>query len=413
VKVLVVNKFFYPHAGAETAFFHTRDLLRAHGHEVFDFGMRDPQNVPSAQSEFFAPARTYGGEASGFQRMRDAGAAIYSLSARRALSRLLDVEQPDIAHLHNIYHQLTLSIVDELRGRGIPMVQTLHDWKIACPAYTLFTNGAPCRRCVESSVLSAVKYRCIKGSTSASVVAAAEAAIAHRRRTYHGIARFIAPSGFASSVAIAAGIPPARIDVVPYLVPDDELGVEGNGERRDPVFFHGGRLEETKGVRELLAAFEKVAPPARLQIAGWGSLQPEVELAASRNPRIEFLGTLSREDMLATLDRSRALLLPSIWEDNCPLVMLEAQARSTPAIVSNRGGLPEFVVDGRHGFVIDPDDIGAFAGRIVQLTEDPALAAEMGTRGRQRLVAEHRSEAHYERLLDVYERARADSDPHD
>jgi glycosyltransferase involved in cell wall biosynthesis len=407
MKVLLVNKFFYPRAGAETAFFHTRDLLRAHGHDVIDFGMQDPQNVPSEQSQFFAPARSYGSEASGLQRLRDAGTAVYSLSARRALGRLLDIERPDVAHLHNIYHQLTLSVVDELYRRRIPIVQTLHDWKIACPSYNLFTEGAPCRRCVDSTVLSAIKHRCIKGSASASAIAASEAAIAHRRGTYHRIERYIAPSGFARSVALAAGIQSSRIDVLPYLMPDEELGTQGNKGRRDPVFFHGGRLDETKGVRQLLAAFEAVPAPARLQIAGWGSLQDEVENAAARNPRIEFLGALSRAEVLAALDRSRVLLLPSIWEDNCPLVMLEAQARSTPAIVSNRGGLPEFVVDGQHGFVIDPEDIGAFAARITQLSDDPLLAAEMGSRGRDRLMAEHRAESHYEGLLGIYEKAQA------
>lgn len=408
MKVLLVNKFFYPRAGAETAFFHTRDLLRDHGHYVIDFGMQDVQNVPSEQSEFFAPSRSYMGDGNGLRRFFDAGTAIYSLSARRALSRLLDSERPDVAHLHNIYHQLTLSVVDELHRRHIPIVQTLHDWKIACPSYTLFTDGAPCRRCVDATVLSAIKHRCIKGSASASAIAATEAAVAHRRGTYHRIDRYIAPSAFARSVALAAGMPSPRVDILPYLMPDGELGVEGNKGLRDPVFFHGGRLDETKGVRQLLAAFDRVRAPARLQIAGWGSLQAEVESAAARNPRIEFLGTLSREGVLTALDQSRALLLPSVWEDNCPLVMLEAQARSTPAIVSNRGGLPEFVVEGEHGFVIDPEDIGAFAARIEILAADPSLAADMGARGRQRLMAEHRSDSHYDGLLAIYDQARAE-----
>jgi glycosyltransferase involved in cell wall biosynthesis len=407
MKVLLVNKFFYPHAGAETAFFHTRDLLRAHGHDVIDFGMQDPKNVPSEQSQFFAPARSYGDGGKVLQRFADAGAAVYSMSARRALRRLLDIERPDVAHLHNIYHQLTLSVVDELHRRGIPMVQTLHDWKIACPSYTLFTDGSPCRRCVDASVVNSIKHRCIKGSVSASAIAASEAAIAHRRGTYHRIGRYIAPSGFARSVALEAGIHPSRVDVLPYLMPGDELGTDKSRQPRDPVFFHGGRLDETKGVLRLIDAFEKVPAPARLQIAGWGPLQKKVEQAAERNPRIEYLGTLSRNEVLMALDRSRALVLPSIWEDNCPLVMLEAQARSTPAIVSNRGGLPEFVVDGSHGFVIDPDDIGALAARIVQFTDDPSLAAEMGLRARQRLLAEHSAEGHYQGLLEVYGRAQA------
>jgi glycosyltransferase involved in cell wall biosynthesis len=369
--------------------------------------MEDPQNLFSEQAEFFAPARSYRGHASPQRRVRDAAAAVYSVPARHAIARLLDRARPDVAHLHNIYHQLTFSIVDELNSRGIPMVQTLHDWKLACPAYTLFTEGAPCRRCVNSNVLHAIRHRCVTDSLPASAVAALEAAIAHRRGSYDLIDRYIAPSEFAKSIAQAAGIPAARVDLVPYLIPDAELGFRESDVVREPVFFCAGRLEETKGIRQLLAAFERVPPPARLQIAGWGSLQGEVEAAAARNSRIEFLGTRSREEVLNGLARSRALLLPSVWEDNCPLVLLEAQACSTPAIVSDRGGLPEFVRDGVHGFVIDPEDIASFSARIVRMADDHSLAADMGLRGRERLLMEHRADVHYERLLETYARVRS------
>ena len=128
--------------------------------------MEDERNSPSAHAQYFAPARSYDDEdeRGALARARDALSAVYSRSARRALGRLLDHERPDVAHLHTVYHQLTMSIVDELAARDIPMVQTVHDWKMACPAYTLFTEGAPCRRCVTGSVMNAVEHRCVKGS---------------------------------------------------------------------------------------------------------------------------------------------------------------------------------------------------------------------------------------------------------
>lgn len=365
--------------------------------------MDDPRNLESAQEPFFAPARAYDGAESGrVKRVRDAASSVYSLSARRALSRLLDEEQPDIAHLHNVYHQLTLSVVDELHSRGIPIVQTLHDWKIACPAYTLYLDGAPCRRCVDGNVLSAIKNRCIKGSAAGSALAALEAALAHRRGTYLRISRYIAPSAFAGSVASMAGMPADRIRLVPYLMPDDEIGGGGDPTGREPVFFFGGRLDETKGVRQMLAAFDRLDSPATLRIAGWGDLQVEVEAAALRNPRIQYLGTLTRTEVLSELSRARALLLPSTWEDNCPLIMLEAQARSTPVIASDRGGPPEFVRDGQDGLVIDPDDVKSLATAIDRLAGDPELASDFGRNGRARLLATHGVDDHYVRLMDVY-----------
>lgn len=370
--------------------------------------MDDPRNLDSAQKAFFAPARTYDGTESGagkLTRVRDAASSVYSLSARRALARLLDEERPDIAHLHNVYHQLTLSVVDELYKRGIPIVQTLHDWKIACPAYTLYLDGAPCRRCVDGNVLSAIKNRCIKDSVPGSALAAAEAALAHRRRTYLRISRYIAPSAFAGSVARMAGMPSDCIRLVPYLMPDEEIGGGGDPTGREPVFFFGGRLDETKGVRQMLAAFDRLSSAATLRIAGWGDLQPEVETASRENPRIEYLGTLSRSEVLSELSRARALLLPSTWEDNCPLIMLEAQARSTPVIASNRGGPPEFVRDGRDGLVIDPDDVDGLAAAVDRLTDDPDLASGFGASGRERLLSTHGVDGHYSRLMDVYAEA--------
>lgn len=406
LKVLLVNKYFFPLAGAETAYLHTRELLKARGHRVLDFTTKDPRNLPSDQAEYFAPQRSYSGDGSGLRRARDAATAVYSWSARHALARLLDAERPDVAHLHNIYHQLTLSVVDELHARGIPIVQTLHDYKIACPSYTLFTEGEPCHRCVGSSVVHAVAHRCIKGSVPASALAALEAGLARQRGTYDRVGYYLAPSRFAGSMAVASGVPPGRVRFLPYFLPDAELSPPTTG-MREPVFLFGGRLERTKGVHELLAAFGQVPPPARLKIAGWGPLEADVAAAAAGSTQIEFLGRRPRAEFLRELSAARALLLPSVWEDNCPLVMLEARARGTAVIVSDRGGPPEFVRDGVDGFVVDPDDAAGLAERITRLAGDRALAARMGERGRERLLEDHRAAAHYEQLMGVYEAAGA------
>ena len=240
MRVLQVNKFFHPRAGAETAFLQTRDLLRAEGHDVIDFAMRHRDNLPSPYASFFAPERSYEPDGGAIRRTRDAVSSVYSLQARRALARLLDAHRPNVAHLHNVYHQLTLSLVDELAARRIPIVLTLHDWKIVCPAYTLFTEGAPCRRCPSGSVINAIRHRCVKGSTAASALAAGEAAIARRRGTYGKVQRVIAPSRFGIAVAELAGIHPNRVDYVPNFLPDAELA--GNVPAADHRLLYAGRL---------------------------------------------------------------------------------------------------------------------------------------------------------------------------
>jgi glycosyltransferase involved in cell wall biosynthesis len=411
VIVLQVNKFFHPRAGAETAFLQTRDLLREHGHEVVDFAMRHPANLESPDARHFAPPRSYDGGGRPAQRIRDAASSIYSRRVRRSLGALLDERRPDVAHLHNVYHQLTLSVVDELAQRRIPIVMTVHDWKIACPAYTLFTEGAPCRRCVDGSVANAVVHRCVKGSALASGLAATEAVLARRRGTYGKIQRFIAPSRFAVDVAGMSGVEPRRVAYVPNFLTDDDLLAAPAPGPREPALLYAGRLDATKGIRQLLGAFARVTGPAVLRIAGSGELEGEVRAAAARDARIEYLGRLERDALLAQLERARAVVLPSIWEDNGPLAILEAQARGAALVVTDRGGPPEFVRGGESGLVVPAEDVAALAGAMQRLVEDAGLAQRLGAAGREDVEAHHNAAGHYERLLSVYSQAISEVQP--
>jgi glycosyltransferase involved in cell wall biosynthesis len=408
VRVLLVNKFFHPRAGAETSFLQTRRLLLERGHEVIDFAMQHEANLPSPYERFFAPHRSYETDGPVAKRAVDAASSVYSPSARRALAKLLDAHHPDVAHLHNIYHQLTLSVIDELAVRGIPTVLTLHDWKIACPAYTLFTEGQPCRRCPSGNVVSAVRHRCVKSSASASAIAATEAWVARRRGCYEKVQRFIAPSRFAMHVAKLGGVATEKVAHIPNFLPDDEMNINPASADRGPNFVYAGRLDETKGVRALLDAFGRVKASAALRVAGRGPLENEVRAAAARDPRIRYLGMLSRPELYKELAAARAVVLPSLYEDNGPLIILEAQARAKAMIVTNRGGPPEFVTHEQTGLVVDPEQAGDLTAAIDRLATDGELAERFGARARERVQREHSATHHYELLTDAYELARSE-----
>lgn len=388
--------------------FHTRDLLRERGHEVLDFAMRDDRNVPSPQSEFFAPHRDYNDKSRPLaSRVLDATASVYSVKARKQLRRLLEQERPDIAHMHIISHQLTMSIVDELRRHGIPSVITLHDYKIGCPAYVLYRDGQPCRLCTTGHVENAFRYRCLKGSRAASLLATTEARLARARHSWDHIDIHIGPSAFAGDVAIEAGIPRDRVHVIPNFLPDSEVSQRASRFADPPRFFLASRLEAVKGVRELLAAF--VGAPRELGtlvIAGaGGELEDDVQAAATREPNIEYLGRISRDDVLDQLRRSRAALVPSLWDENNPMSLLEARAAGVPVIATRVGGLPEMVTDGVDGLLVDPGDVLALRAAASQLAENPALATAMAEAGHRRLRAENSADAHYEKLMEAYRHA--------
>jgi glycosyltransferase involved in cell wall biosynthesis len=406
VRILLANKFFHPRAGAETSFLQTRRLLLDRGHDVIDFAMQHDANLPSPYEAFFAPHRAYGTDGGVAKRAMDAASSVYSPAARRALARLLDAYRPDVAHLHNIYHQLTLSIIDELAKRRIPTVLTMHDWKIACPSYTLFTEGQPCRRCPSGNLASAVRHRCVKSSVSASAIAATEAIIARRRDSYGKVQRFIAPSRFAMDVAALGGVSKRRVAHIPNFLPDDEMNIESARRDPGPRLLYAGRLDETKGIRNLLEAFAYVSVPATLRIAGRGPLEADVRAAAARDPRISYLGMLRREKLYEELETGRAVVLPSLYEDNGPLIILEAQARARAMIVTDRGGPPEFVRHEQTGLVVDPVRIRDLTAAMERLASDRDLAARLGARAQQDVRRHHSATRHYELLNQVYEDAR-------
>jgi glycosyltransferase involved in cell wall biosynthesis len=405
MRILQVHKFFYPHAGSETVLFHTRDLLSHHGHDVVDFAMSHPDNVASPTSRFFAPRREYTDVTRPLLlRGRDALSSVYSFSARRRLGELLDQARPDIAHIHLIYHQLTMSVVDELASAGVPTVMTLHDYKIGCPAYVLYRDGQTCRDCTTGAVYNALRHKCIKGSTAASALAAFEAALTRATKSYLKIDAFVCPSKFVGDVAIEAGIPADRIHVIPNFLPDREISGPVERLSEAPRFLFAGRLEEVKGIKDLLMAFtDSEAPPGTLVIAGAGGAQEAaVRQAAGSSKNIQFLGRVSREEVLAELREARAAVLPSRWHENNPMSVLEARSLGIPVVVTDLGGLPEMVDDGVDGRVVKAGDVPGLHAALMGLASDRSAAEAMGRAGYERLARENTADVHYGSLMSAY-----------
>jgi glycosyltransferase involved in cell wall biosynthesis len=402
MRVLQVNKFLYGGAGAETVMFRTADLLRARGHEVSFFAMQDRRNVLCAESKYFPRGRYYDADHGLVSRVRDAASSIYSLEARRALRRLLQDQRPDVAHLHNVYHQLTLSVVDELAAQNVPMVMTLHDYKPVCPSYVLYTDNAPCRRCVTGLPGHAIKHRCIKDSRAASAVGAAEAMLARTRKLYERIDAFISPSRFLADVMIEGGLPPDRMHVVPNFVSDDQFCEESAREVSDPpMVLFVGRLEEVKGIRVLLEAARSAAPGIEIVIVGHGPLGVEVR-EAERASVVRYLGQCDWGEISLLMDRARALVVPSLWDENCPMVVLEAGARGCPVIASDRGGLVDLVADGRDGLLYQAGNSHDLVEKMRLLAVDGDLYQKMSIARYRRTVLNHASSTHYERLMSLY-----------
>lgn len=406
MRILQVNKYFYRKGGAETYLFDLLDLLAGAGHEVVPFAMRHPENRASEFDRFFVDEVDYDVPAPWYRRARQAARMVYSVQAASRMRSLVDAHRPDIAHVHNIYHQISPSILRVLARRSIPVVMTLHDYKLACPNYKLRTQGEICERCLSGKYYRAVKYRCIRGSLLGSAVCATELFLHRASGIYEdNVTTFLAPSNAMKSKVVASGIPDAKVEVLPNFVHVDRFtpSYEPSGY---VVYF--GRLSEEKGLLTLLESMRRVTG-CRLVVAGDGPLRETLHRFVAGNGlhNVELVGRRTGAELERLVRDARATVLPSEWYENCPISVLESCAWGTPVIGARIGGIPELIEDGRTGLLFEPFSVEDLAAKIELVCGDDDLPREMGRNARLKAQREFDVTTHLERLVDVYDRALA------
>ena len=387
-RLLSINNYHYRRGGAEVVFLEQNRLFKALGWDVVPFCMHHPKNLPTPWSEFFVEETEFGRDYSFLQKANRAAKVIYSLEAQQKLRRLVAARPPDIAHAHNIYHHLSPAILSVLKGAGVPTILTLHDLKLACPAYTMLRDGRPCEQCQGGRVHNLLRHRCIKGSAALSAVVLAETVLHRLLGSYERhVDRFVVPSRFYIDKLVEWGWPRERFTYVPNFV-DVEALKPSPGEEGGAAFLYVGRLSPEKGLRTLIAAAAGAGRP--LHIAGSGPEETDLRrLAAGLGAEVRFLGHLGGEALHGAIGAARALVLPSEWYENAPMSVLEAYAVGRPVIVSRMGGLPELVREGETGWTFasgDADDLAAVLGRVAALPA--AQIRRCGAAGRRWVEAE-------------------------
>jgi glycosyltransferase involved in cell wall biosynthesis len=398
--LLSINNYYYPRGGAEVVFFRHNGMLHDAGWEVVPFAMNHRMNIGGERSEFVSELE-YGRESDGLAtKIRKGLKAVYSFEARSKLARLIDRAGPDVCHAHNIYHHLSPSILGLLRARGIPLVMTLHDLKIACPAYSMLTHDGICERCKTGPLYQVVTNRCMKGSLALSALVMLESYLHLVLGSYmRNVDRFLVPSRFYLRKLVEWGFPAERFEYVPNFVASESFeACYAPGDR----FVYFGRLSSEKGVATLIRA----AAEARVgvDIIGLGPAERDLRaLAADRDVR--FLGYLTGTKLNAAVSAARAVVVPSEWYENAPLAVLEGAALGKPLIVARVGGLPELVVDGESGWSFESRSVAELAAvlrRVAQLPDADVAAAGMAAR--RRIEDEFSPERYLERIRGVYSR---------
>ena len=398
--LLAINNYYYPRGGSETIFFEHNRMLEALGWQVAPFSMRHASNLPSPWSEYFIDDLEMHGDYSLVQKLSRVPKVIYSFEARRRLEQLLRHIRPDVAHAHNIYHHISPSILGLLKRRGVPTVLTLHDLKIACPAYNMLAHDGVCERCRGGKLYSVVTNRCIGGSALMSLVVGLEAVLHKILGSYRRcVDLFVVPSRFYIDKFCEWGWPRELFRHIPNFV--DLTAYE---PRYEPgaAFLYFGRIIRQKGVSTLIQAAAQAGVP--LQIAGTGpDLEAMRELATRLGANVSFLGHLGGSALRDTVRAARAVVLPSEWYENAPVSVLEAYALGKPVIGARIGGIPELVRENETGVCFESASVTGLAAALRDMQSRPdAELEQMGRVGRRWVEQEFTVGMYQQRILTAY-----------
>lgn len=396
MKVLLVNKFFYIKGGAETVYFQEIDMLKKAGVDVIAFSMQHENNFPSDYAPYFVGNVDYHQKSSAIGAIKTAVNFIHNAEACKKLLVLLRKEKPDIVHFHNIYHQLTPSLIKIARQFGCKTVLTAHDYKIICPSYTMLRDGKVCDACLTGSVFNAFKYRCQQGSASKSLLLSLEGAWQNIAKNYQALDVIVSPSEFLRN-QLMRKLPNVRIDVIVNGI-NDSLPAED--VKDDGYLLFIGRLSREKGVATLARAHQQMRNKIPLKIAGSGPLYNDL---VAQFPHAEFLGYKQQgEELNRLIKYARAVVVPSEYYENCSMSVLESMAFAKPVVGGRIGGIPEQIRDKIDGILFEPGNVQALADVLDDLALNPQKAREMGLNARQRLREKYSLRKHTESLLALY-----------
>ncbi len=309
---------------------------------------------------------------------------------------------PDIVDIHNFFPLASPSVHYAARRCGVPVVQTLHNYRLLCPAATFFRNGAVCEDCVKHSMpWPALVHKCYRGSAAQTAAVSTMIGVHRVLKTWENVVSvFIAVSEFAKRKFVENGFPESKIVVKPNFVLDPGLAGVGGQD-----FIFVGRLAVDKGVRTLIKAMEIMDAGTRLKIVGDGPLEAEVRAAAERDNRIQYLGRLPQPEVLSLMGSAKCLIFPSELYETFGRVAAEAFAQSTPVIASRIGAVAEIVDHGRTGLLFTPGDAHALASAMTCLNQNPNKMAEMRIEARREFEQKYTMERNYSLMMAVYQRA--------
>lgn len=397
----MINKYHHITGGADTYYFQLTDLLRRKGHKVIEFCLSHPKNLTSEYSKYFISGLTHENwkEASAIEKVKAYVHAVYNLEARKKIKLLIEETKPDIAHLHNIFYQISPSILEPLKKAHIPIIQTLHDYQVICASNNFYHNGKICENCSKGKFYNIISNRCYNNSLIASFLAFSARIIHNTFKIYNqNVDLFISPSRFLKDKLISCGIKESKIKVLPHLV--DLNNYKADYNFGDYVVF-AGRFVRYKGIMTLIKAFESL--PIKLVLLGTGGLLTEIEeyIAKHNLQNIKLSGFLKGEKFYKIIKGARFVVVPSEWYENSPLIIFESFACGKPVIASDIGAIPEMATK-EVSLLFAPGDVDDLREKVRALYYNEELIKVLGRNARKKVEDLFDPETHYKKIIGLY-----------
>lgn len=385
MRILLVHNYYQQPGGEDVVFANEQALLRSYGHEVLTYQAdnHELKQIPAMQAAI---------------------ETIWSAPTYRKFVQILQQTQPDVVHFHNTFMRISPAAYYACHHLNLPVVQTLHNYRLLCPAATFYRDGQLCEACLHHKVpLAAIRHACYRQSRSQSAIVAAMLATHTLLNTWHSqVDRYIALTHFAREKFIEGGLPADKLVVKPNFIDPDP----GERTTRGHYALFVGRLTEEKGIRLLVEAGSAWGG-IPVKIVGDGPLLPEMVAKAQSQSHqtIEFLGRQDRENTLALMKEAAFLIFPSVWYEGLPMTIIEAYACGLPVLAANRGAMTDIVKDGITGRHFEADNRYDLAQKVCWAWEHPTEMAAMGKQARRQYERLYSAPQNYEQLLRIYQQA--------
>ena len=362
----MVNKFLYSRGGCENYMLYLAEHLKSLGHEIEFFGMQDEKNTVGNSAGLYTMNMDF--HTGGLIRFLYPFKILYSFEAKKKILQVIDDFKPDIVHMNNINFQLTPSVIYGIKKRGIPIVQTVHDYQMICPNHLLynFEKNEICEKCLKGSYFHCAKNKCIHGSRVKSIIGAMEARLYALLGTYKKVDLYITPSYFLENKLLSAKkLYQGKTKTIHNFI--DKKKFTREAKKCGEYIAFAGRLAKEKGI-ELLAETAKLLPEYTFLVAGEGPEKHLLENIAN----IKLAGFLSGDRLVDFISQAKVFVVPSIWYENCPLSILEAQCLGVPVVTMNNGGMAELVQDGVTGLLVREPSPEEMAAKLREILENKA-----------------------------------------